>query len=87
MNAHVSQTATFLPADRIAAIGVSEILAITAEANSRKRSGARVIVLGAGGPDFDTPDPIKEAAIRAIRTGATKYTVLDGSSDMKAAPR
>jgi len=44
-----------------------------------------MIVLGAGEPDFDTPDHIKEAAIRAIRAGQTKYTVLDGTAELKTA--
>ncbi len=44
-----------------------------------------MIVLGAGEPDFDTPDHIKEAAIRAIRAGQTRYTVLDGTPELKTA--
>ena len=44
-----------------------------------------VIGLGAGEPDFDTPDNIKEAAIRAIREGKTKYTAIDGIPELKAA--
>lgn len=44
-----------------------------------------MIVLGSGEPDFDTPDHIKEAAIRAIRAGQTKYTALDGTAELKAA--
>ena len=44
-----------------------------------------MIVLGAGEPDFDTPENVKEAAIRAIRAGQTKYTVLDGTAELKAA--
>lgn len=44
-----------------------------------------MIVLGAGEPDFDTPDHVKEAAIRAIRSGQTKYTALDGTAELKAA--
>ena len=51
----------------------------------RKAEGRPVIVLGAGEPDFDTPDFIKDAASRAMREGQTKYTALDGSPAMKAA--
>ncbi len=79
--------AVFQPAERLAAIAVSEILQIGAEAAARKRAGRPMIILGAGEPDFDTPENVKEAAIRAIGAGATKYTALDGSPDLKAAVR
>ncbi len=75
----------FRRAQRIASISVSEILRIGAQAAQLKREGRDVIVLGAGEPDFDTPDNIKEAAIRAIRAGDTKYTLLDGTLALKAA--
>ncbi|MDQ8732336.1 pyridoxal phosphate-dependent aminotransferase [Bradyrhizobium sp. LHD-71] len=75
----------FRAAHRIAGIGVSEILSITAIAEQRKRDGRPVVVLGAGEPDFDTPDFIKDAAARAMRDGQTKYTTLDGSPAIKAA--
>ncbi|OCI97724.1 MULTISPECIES: pyridoxal phosphate-dependent aminotransferase [unclassified Rhizobium] len=75
------------PAERLAQIGVSEILKITGLANELKRQGRDVIILGAGEPDFDTPDNIKEAAIRAIAAGQTKYTALDGTAELKAAIR
>ncbi len=77
----------FWPAGRIAAIGVSEILKITGQAMAMKRRGEDVIILGAGEPDFDTPDHIKEAAARAMAAGATKYTLLDGTPELKAAIR
>ena len=77
--------AGFTPADRIAAIDVSEIVAIGARAAAMKRAGAPVIILGAGEPDFDTPDHIKQAACDAIMAGATKYTALDGTPELKAA--
>jgi aspartate aminotransferase len=77
----------FHPAQRLAAIGVSEILAITAQAAALKQQGRPVIILGTGEPDFDTPDHIKEAAARAMREGATKYTTLDGTAAMKSAVR
>lgn len=77
--------APFRRAQRIAAIQVSEILRIGAVATQRRKEGRPMIVLGAGEPDFDTPDHVKEAAIRAIRVGQTKYTVLDGTAELKAA--
>jgi len=75
----------FRRADRISQIAISEILRIGARAAQLKREGRDVIVLGAGEPDFDTPDNIKEAAIRAIWAGETKYTLLDGTLALKDA--
>ncbi|MBB3610705.1 pyridoxal phosphate-dependent aminotransferase [Rhizobium sp. BK602] len=79
--------AAFSAASRISSIGVSEILKIGARAQAMKREGKPVIILGAGEPDFDTPDHIKEAACEAIRRGETKYTALDGTPELKAAIR
>lgn len=76
---------TFRRAQRIAAIQVSEILRIGALAAQRRRDGRPVVVLGAGEPDFETPGHVKEAAIAAIRAGQTRYTVLDGTAELKAA--
>jgi len=81
----VERASTFRPAQRLSAIGVSEILKITAVAAQRKEQGRPVITLGAGEPDFDTPEFIKDAAARAMREGQTKYTVLDGSPAVKIA--
>lgn len=78
---------SFRPAERLAQIGVSEILKITGHASELKKQGRDVIILGAGEPDFDTPDNIKEAAARAIAAGHTKYTALDGTAELKAAIR
>lgn len=75
----------FAPAQRVRAIGVSSILRITDHANALRRAGRPVIVLGAGEPDFDTPEHICAAAARALERGETRYTVLDGSPAMKAA--
>ena len=50
-----------------------------------KASGKDIIGLGAGEPDFDTPDNIKEAAIKAIKDGDTKYTAVDGTPTLKNA--
>ncbi len=79
------EEAGFRPASRIAAIGVSKILQIGARASQMKRDGHPVIILGAGEPDFNTPDNVKEAAKAAIDRGETKYTALDGSPELKKA--
>jgi aspartate aminotransferase len=81
------EEAGFSPASRISAIGVSEILKIGARAQAMKRDGKPVIILGAGEPDFDTPDHIKRAATAAMLRGETKYTALDGTPELKAAIR
>jgi aspartate aminotransferase len=60
-------------------------MAVTGRARQMKAEGRDVIGLGAGEPDFDTPENIKEAGIRAIRDGATKYTKVDGMPELKAA--
>lgn len=75
----------FRPASRIASVGVSKILQIGARAAAMKREGLPVIILGAGEPDFDTPQNIKDAAKAAIDAGATKYTALDGTPALKTA--
>src|SRR5271163_950495 len=64
----------------------SATIAVTDKARALKAAGRNVIGLGAGEPDFDTPENIKEAAIRAIRDGkASKYTAVDGIPELKAA--
>ena len=63
----------------------SATMAATAKARELKREGRDVISLGVGEPDFDTPDNIKEAAIKAIREGKTKYTDVDGIPELKEA--
>ena len=63
----------------------SATLAMTDRVAALKRSGADIIGLSAGEPDFDTPDFVKEAAIAAIRAGKTKYTDVDGIPELKAA--
>ncbi|MEP2717837.1 pyridoxal phosphate-dependent aminotransferase [Pseudophaeobacter sp.] len=75
----------FRKASRINAIEVSEILQIGARAAALKAQGRPVIVLGAGEPDFDTPDAIKQAAVEAIWSGETKYTALGGTPALKQA--
>ena len=72
-------------ADSLGRIKPSATIAVTDKARALKAAGMDVIGLGAGEPDFDTPENIKEAAIRAIREGKTKYTVIDGIPELKAA--
>jgi len=76
---------TFL-ADQLKRIKPSATIAVTDKARALKLAGRNVIGLGAGEPDFDTPDNIKEAAIKAIRDGkASKYTNVDGIAELKEA--
>ena len=66
-------------------VSPSATMAVTQKARELKAAGVDVIGLGAGEPDFDTPDHIKEAAIEAIRDGKTNYTNVDGIPELKAA--
>jgi aspartate aminotransferase len=63
----------------------SPTIAVTSKARELKAAGRDIISLGAGEPDFDTPDNIKEAAIKAIKNGDTKYTAVDGTPLLKEA--
>ncbi|MDQ0313710.1 pyridoxal phosphate-dependent aminotransferase [Amorphus orientalis] len=74
-----------LLADSLGRVKPSATIAVTNKAAELKRAGRDVIGLGAGEPDFDTPENIKEAAIAAIRDGRTKYTAVDGIPELKEA--
>ena len=63
----------------------SPTMAVTSKAREMRAAGKDIIGLGAGEPDFDTPDNIKEAAIEAIKKGDTKYTAVDGTPALKKA--
>ena len=63
----------------------SPTIAVTTKAREMRAAGMDVIGLGAGEPDFDTPDNVKEAAIEAIKKGDTKYTAVDGTPALKKA--
>jgi len=71
--------------DRVNAVKPSPTLAITARAAQLRSSGKDIISLGAGEPDFDTPEHIKKAAIKALAEGFTKYTPVDGTPSLKSA--
>ena len=71
--------------DSLKRIKPSPTIAVTTKARELKAAGKDVIGLGAGEPDFDTPDNIKEVAIKAIKEGDTKYTAVDGTPALKKA--
>ena len=74
-----------LIADRLNRILPSQTIAITQKARALKAEGRDIISLSAGEPDFDTPDFVKQAAIRAIQNGATKYTDVAGTMPLREA--
>lgn len=71
--------------ERVLSIKPSPTLAVTNKAAELKAAGRDIIGLGAGEPDFDTPEHIKQAAINAINNGFTKYTAVDGTPSLKKA--
>src|SRR6266403_3850447 len=72
-------------ADRLKTLAPSSTLAVQAKARELRRRGIDVISFGAGEPDFDTPERIKDAAIQALRRGQTKYTEVGGVPELRAA--
>ena len=70
---------------RVRNIKPSPTMAVTSKARELKAKGNDIIGLGAGEPDFDTPNHIKRAAIKAIEDGKTKYTAVDGIPELKDA--
>ena len=71
--------------DILKRIKPSPTIAVTQKARELKAAGKDVIGLGAGEPDFDPPDKVKDAAIKAIKEGDTKYTAVDGTPELKKA--
>ena len=71
--------------DLVKKVKPSATIAVSMKAAELRRAGKDVIGLGAGEPDFDTPDHIKQAAIEAINNGQTKYTAVDGTPELKQA--
>ncbi|MBI3991417.1 MAG: aminotransferase class I/II-fold pyridoxal phosphate-dependent enzyme, partial [Candidatus Omnitrophica bacterium] len=72
-------------AERIKSVAPSATLTITSKAKKMKAEGIDVVSFGAGEPDFDTPEHIKQAAIEAIKSGFTKYTPTTGIPELKEA--
>jgi aspartate aminotransferase len=72
-------------ADRALTIKPSPTLSVSARAAALKAAGKAIISLAAGEPDFDTPEPIKAAAIQAIQEGFTKYTAVEGTPGLRRA--
>ena len=73
------------PSQRVQLVKPSPTLAVTAKAAELRATGLDIIGLGAGEPDFDTPEHIKAAAVQAIADGKTKYTAVDGTAELKQA--
>ncbi|MDA0362472.1 MAG: aminotransferase class I/II-fold pyridoxal phosphate-dependent enzyme, partial [Proteobacteria bacterium] len=71
--------------ENLSKVKPSPTIAVTQKAQELKRAGKDVIGLGAGEPDFDTPDNIKAAAVKAISEGKTRYTAPDGMPELKEA--
>src|SRR5690554_6912493 len=71
--------------DRVQQIKPAPTLVVTSRAAELKAAGKDIIGLGAGEPDFDTPEHIKQAAIEAINNAFTKYTAVDGTPGLKKA--
>ena len=70
-------------ADRMEKLSPSLTLSITALANDLKAQGKDILSFSAGEPDFDTPQVVKDAAIKAINEGKTKYTAVEGIKQTK----
>ena len=79
------KTSNSILTERVQRVQPSATLTISAKAMALKAQGVDIISLSAGEPDFDTPDHIKDAAIQAINQGQTKYTPVDGTSELKEA--
>jgi aspartate aminotransferase len=73
--------------NRVQKVKPSATLAVTAKANELKAKGVKVVPMGSGEPDFDTPSNIQNAAVVAIRGGQTRYTAVDGTAELKSAIR
>jgi aspartate aminotransferase len=81
----VQENSMGLIAHALERVKPSPTMAITSKAREMKAAGFDVIGLGAGEPDFDTPDNVKRAAVEAIQRGETKYTAVDGIPELKRA--
>src|SRR5579862_7222924 len=81
----MTTTATALFSDRIGRIEISATMAVTAEAAKLRAQGAKLVDFGAGEPHFATPQHIKDAAIQAIQSNFTRYTVVSGVPELRQA--
>jgi len=75
----------FIFAKRVSQLKPSSTLAITSKAKAMKKKGIDIVSFGAGEPDFDTPSHIKEAGVKAIKEGFTRYTPASGTNELKEA--
>src|SRR5271157_1845221 len=82
---HFIRRFPFMLSERSLRIKPSPTLAMDAKAKAMKAGGIDVLNFGVGEPDFDTPEHVKEAAIKAIRDGFTKYTAVGGIDELKEA--
>src|SRR5204863_499575 len=82
---HRKVPAPLMLADRLKTLAPSSTLAVQAKAKELRAKGIDVISFGAGEPDFDTPQRIKDAAVEAMRRGQTKYTEVGGVPELRAA--
>ena len=73
--------------NRVQKVKPSATMAVTAKANELKAQGIKVVPMGSGEPDFDTPSNIQNTAVAAIRGGQTRYTAVDGTAELKSAIR
>ena len=73
--------------NRVQKVKPSATMAVTAKANELKAQGIKVVPMGSGEPDFDTPSNIQNAAVAALRGGQTRYTAVDGTAELKSAIR
>jgi aspartate aminotransferase len=73
--------------NRVQKVKPSATMAVSAKANELKAQGVKVVPMGSGEPDFDTPSNIQKAAVDAIRGGQTRYTAVDGTAELKSAIR
>jgi len=73
--------------NRVQKVKPSATMAVSAKANELKAQGVKVVPMGSGEPDFDTPSNIQKAAVDAIRGGQTRYTAVDGTAELKNAIR
>jgi aspartate aminotransferase len=81
----VSEPMVFHPSANIAALRESATIAVSQRAKALKAQGREIIDLGAGEPDFDTPEPIRRAAAEAVERGATRYTAVEGIAPLREA--